>query len=130
MPAKRPPGLDYTLRTATSRTVFKGAGPASHPEGIRLLFVALPDALARRKVLDALEKAHAKLLASEAGPELSGKQRADLAATLASQVHPGSALPSRKVGAGECAASGVGHHYGPHGPNGAAQCEWCGEAAQ
>lgn len=42
---------------------------------IVLLFEALPDALARRKMIDQLEKAHARLLAREAGPDLDGEQR-------------------------------------------------------
>lgn len=28
----------------------------------------------------------------------------------------------------ECAANSFGHKFGPHGPKGAAQCEYCGEA--
>lgn len=91
--AKRqpPPPLAYVLRTPTMRTEYKGA----HADGVEYLFAALPDALARRKMIDRLEKAHAKLLAREAGPELDGEQQtAAQVATLASQVHPDMALPS------------------------------------
>jgi hypothetical protein len=28
----------------------------------------------------------------------------------------------------ECAANMNGHRFGPHGPGGESQCEWCGEA--
>jgi hypothetical protein len=28
----------------------------------------------------------------------------------------------------ECAANMNGHRFGPHGPDGESQCEWCGEA--
>jgi hypothetical protein len=74
------------------RTEYKG----THAEGLELLFVALPDALARRKVLDKLEKAHAKMLAREAGPDLEQQDAAQVA-TLGSQVHPNSALPSKTL---------------------------------
>ncbi len=33
-----------------------------------------------------------------------------------------------KNATGECVASGQGCRYGPYGPNGAEQCEFCGEA--
>lgn len=94
MPAKRPPPppLAYVLRTPAMRTEYKG----THAEGLELLFVALPDALARRKVLDKLEKAHAKMLAREAGPDLEQQDAAQVA-TLGSQVHPNSALPSKTL---------------------------------
>jgi DnaJ-class molecular chaperone len=90
MLAKRPPPppFTYVLRTAGARTEYKGA----HVEGLELLFVALPDALARRKMLDRLEKQHAKMLAREAGPDVEQQTTAQVA-TLASQVHPNSALP-------------------------------------
>jgi hypothetical protein len=90
MAAKRGPGLDYVLRTPAMRTEYKGA----HVEGLELLFVALPDALARRKMIDRLEKVHAKLLAQESGPDVEQATAAQVA-SLASQVHPDSALPSR-----------------------------------
>jgi hypothetical protein len=139
MAAKRPPGLDYVLRTPHGRTEFKGAGPSSHAEGIALLFVALPDALARRKVIDTLEKKHAKLLAQESGPDVDQATAAQVAA-LGSQVSPSMALPSltpeghaarlatRSVDPDECAAHHEGHRFGPHGPGGTEQCQWCGEA--
>jgi hypothetical protein len=99
MATKRPPGLDYVLRTPHGRTEFKGAGPSSHAEGIELLFVALPDALARRKVIDALERKHAKLLAQESGPDLDADQQtAAQVAALGHQVHPNMALPSLTPG--------------------------------
>jgi hypothetical protein len=61
-------------------------------KGLELLFGRLPDALARRKTIDALEKVHAKLLARD---ELDAEQQtAAQVANLASQVHPSSALPS------------------------------------
>lgn len=89
MAKRRPPGLDYVLRTATTRTEYKGA----HVEGLELLFVGLPDALARRKTIDRLEKTHAKMLAAESGPDLDQQTAAQVAA-LGHQVHPAMAMPS------------------------------------
>lgn len=89
MAKPRPPGLDYVLRTKDGRTEYKG----THVQGLELLFVALPDALARRKVIDALEKKHAKLLAQESGPDVDQATAAQVAA-LGHQVHPSMALPS------------------------------------
>ncbi len=34
------------------------------------------------------------------------------------------------VPAGSCSANGFGHKFGPHGPAGRRQCEYCGEAQQ
>lgn len=121
MPAKRPPPppLAYVLRTAKMRTEYKG----THAEGLELLFVGLPDALARRKVLDKLEKAHAKMLAREAGP--------DVEQAASSQVHPNSALPSKTLEqheADECAANMNGHRFERVVHDGAEHCQWCGEA--
>jgi hypothetical protein len=91
MPKRSPIPLAYKLRTATMATEYKG----THSGGLELLFVALPDALARRKMLDALEKTHVKMLARESGPELDSEQQTAVqVASLASQVHPDSALPS------------------------------------
>lgn len=96
MPAKRPPPppLAYVLRTARMRTEYKG----THAAGLELLFVGLPDALARRKVLDKLEKAHAKMLAREAGPDAEQQTASEVTLEwAASQVHPDSALPSKTL---------------------------------
>lgn len=91
MPKRSPIPLAYKLRTATMATDYKG----THAGGLELLFVALPDALARRKMLDALEKVHVKMLARESGPDLDGDQQtAAQVAALGHQVHPDSALPS------------------------------------
>lgn len=92
MPAKRSPiPLSFKLRTSTMATDYKG----SHSGGIEMLFVSLPDALARRKVIDALEKVHVKLLAREAGPDLDADQQtAAQVAALGHQVHPAMAMPS------------------------------------
>lgn len=105
MPAKRPPPppLAYKLRTERMISEYKGF----HAEGLELLFVALPDALARRKMLDRLEKAHAKLLEFEAGPDVE-QQTAAQVASLASQVHPESALPTLPA-CGSCGGSGSIH---------------------
>lgn len=89
MPMKRPPGLDYVLRTTNGRAEYKGG----HVEGLELLFVSLPDALARRKMIDRLEKAHLRLLAQESGPDVDQATAAQVAA-LGHQVHPAMALPS------------------------------------
>lgn len=89
MPKLRPPGLDYVLRTPHGRAEYKG----THVQGLELLFVSLPDALARRKMLDQLEKKHRKLLEDESGPDVEQATAAQVA-SLASQVHPSSALPS------------------------------------
>lgn len=56
-----PPALSFTVRTASMRSEYKGG----HAEGLRHLFVCLPDALARRQALDDLEKAHARCLERE-----------------------------------------------------------------
>lgn len=93
MATKRPPPpLAYRLRTAVMITEYKGG----HAEGIEMLFVALPDALARRKMLDRLEKSHLKMLANGAGPDVEQSTAAQVA-TLGGQVHPDSALPSFSV---------------------------------
>ena len=84
-----PPPLSYVLRTPTLRTEYKGA----HVECHELLFVALPDALARRKMIDRLEKTHARMLARESGPDVDQATAAQVA-SLAHQVHPSMALPS------------------------------------
>jgi hypothetical protein len=68
--------LAYKLRTATCRTEYNG----THTGGMELLFVALPDALARRKMLDTLEKAHARMLAREDGPDAEQRDTAQVAA--------------------------------------------------
>ena len=88
MPAKRPPPppLSYVLRTPTCRMEYKG----SHAEGLEHLFVALPDALARRKMIDRLEKVHAKCLERESaiqGAEI-GAVFLDEAPQMASQALP------------------------------------------
>lgn len=88
-----PPPLVYKLRTAVMITEYKGG----HAEGVEMLFVALPDALARRKMLDRLEKSHLKMLANEAGPDVEQSTAAQVS-TLGGQVHPGSALPSFPAG--------------------------------
>jgi hypothetical protein len=38
--------------------------------------------------------------------------------------------PAASGGKDECAANFTGHKFGPHGPKGATQCEWCGEEPQ
>jgi hypothetical protein len=98
------------LRTPTLRTEYKGA----HAEGLEHLFVSLPDALARRKMIDRLEKTHAKLLARESGPDVDQSTAAQ-AAALASQVHPDSALPSAAP-LHSCAANRDGECGHPHCP--------------
>lgn len=134
MPPKRnaPPPLSYVLRTPTMRTEYKG----THAGGLELLFVALPDALARRKAIDVLEKAHAKMLAQESGPDVDQATAAQVA-SLGSQVHPESALPSvpmpggpgaptRPVAEGECPVHRLGHRF--VGAAGAEHCKHCGVA--
>lgn len=114
MPTKRPPPppLSYVLRTARTRSEYKGA----HVEGLELLFVALPDALARRKMIDRLEKTHAKLLARESGPDLDVDQAtAAQVASMAHQVHPSMALPSAPA-LPRCAAGKDGECAHPHCP--------------
>lgn len=91
MPAKGFPPLTFSLLDASGRLAYDG----TLDKGLELLFGRLPDALARRKMIDTLEKVHGKLLARESGPELDGEQQtAAQVASLASQVHPESALPS------------------------------------
>jgi hypothetical protein len=36
-------------------------------------------------------------------------------------------IDSQKSGEGECSAIHTGHKFGPHGPGGSRQCEYCGE---
>lgn len=115
MATKRPapPPLAYVLRTATMRTEYKGA----HAEGLELLFVALPDALARRKMIDRLEKAHGKLLAKESTGDADAdvdQQTAAQVAALAHQVHPNMAKPPIPA----CTCAPAPHERGTfqHGP--------------
>lgn len=90
MPPKNPV-LSFRLKDPGGVLTYDGA----LAKGLELLFGRLPDALARRKAIDALEKVHAKLLADESGSELDSEQQtAAQVASLASQVHPDSALPS------------------------------------
>jgi hypothetical protein len=98
MPAKRPV-LSFRLRDPGGVLNYDGA----LAKGLELLFGRLPDALARRKVIDALEKAHARLLAQESGPDVDQATAAQVAA-LGSQVHPSSALPSVPTRAADEAA--------------------------
>jgi hypothetical protein len=88
MPPKNPV-LSFRLKDPGGVLAYDGA----LAKGLELLFGRLPDALARRKTIDALEKAHAKLLADESGPDVDQATAAQVA-SLASQVHPDSALPS------------------------------------
>lgn len=87
------PPLSFTLRDGGGRLNYGGRLST----GLELLFGRLPDALARRKVLDALEKAHAKLLRE--ADQLDGEQRdaAQVSALSGSQVSPSMALPSRRL---------------------------------
>lgn len=86
--AKGLPPLTFSLLDASGRLAYDG----TLDKGLELLFGRLPDALARRKMIDTLEKVHGKLLA---GAELDADQQtAAQVAALAHQVHPDSALPS------------------------------------
>lgn len=141
MPKRSPIPLAYKLRTATMATDYKG----THAGGLELLFVALPDALARRKMLDALEKVHVKMLARESGPELDGDQQtAAQVAALGHQVHPDSALPSLTPAGHaarlatsaeplplECPALAApnGRHRWRGGSGAFEHCEFCGAQA-
>lgn len=64
MPRTPPPPLRFKVRTATLDSEFAG----SHAEGLRYLFICLPDAQARRRALHDLEEAHAKMLAADEVP--------------------------------------------------------------
>lgn len=87
MPPKNPV-LSFRLKDPGGVLNFDG----TLDKGLELLFGRLPDALARRKMIDTLEKVHAKMLA---GDELDGDQQtAAQVAALGHQVHPDSALPS------------------------------------
>jgi hypothetical protein len=118
MPAKRPPPppLSFSLRDASGRLSYDGA----LDKCLELLFGRLPDALARRKMIDVLEKAHAKMLAREAGPDVEQQTTAQVSA-LASQVHPDMARPSVRVGTViQCTCDGA--HAQPGGSAHATDC--------
>lgn len=63
MAADRRPAtpLKFELQVGSGSTAFDG----SHADGLRALFKLLPDALARRKALHDLERAHSGLLTEE-----------------------------------------------------------------
>lgn len=80
-----PPALVFKLRTASMIYEYKGG----HREGLRSVFVALPDAAARERALVGLQTAHAECLLREGVPAPTAPTLAGAIAALNSMRRTG-----------------------------------------
>jgi len=96
--------LKYVLQVGGGRLEYEGA----HAKGLVTLFTALPDSLARRKMLNDLERAHSGLLKDEARkqsipdpadsePEEAPKDFMALVAWLSPLIHQGRITPDEQA---------------------------------